>query len=282
MHNKIKSVNFHLWQPCNFRCKFCFDTFQDVKSTLLPKGHLSKEKAFELINAISQAGFKRISFCGGEPTLCPWLPELIAYSKSLRLYTNLITNGYRLIEDNYSLLNKIENQIDCITLSIDSLNPETNNKIGRSLIGKYPLTEMQYRELILGIKSRNILLRINTVVCKYNYQENFSEFVADIMPSRWKIMKAISMQGQNDEFVDEFSLADEEFKNFVSNNEGIHDSIEIAVRSNVTENKNYYLIDPAGRFFDDALGKHIYTNSILEVGILQAVKEIELIYQNSG
>ena len=30
------SVNFHLWEPCNMRCRFCFATFQDVKQTVLP------------------------------------------------------------------------------------------------------------------------------------------------------------------------------------------------------------------------------------------------------
>ncbi len=45
----IPSVNFHLWEPCNMRCKFCFASFQDVKSGILPKGHLSKDETIRIV-----------------------------------------------------------------------------------------------------------------------------------------------------------------------------------------------------------------------------------------
>lgn len=77
----IPSVNYHLWEPCNMRCKFCFATFQDVKHSILPKGHLPKEQAIEVILQLAEIGFEKITFAGGEPTLCPWLPELIATAK---------------------------------------------------------------------------------------------------------------------------------------------------------------------------------------------------------
>ncbi|MEO0472453.1 MAG: radical SAM protein, partial [Bacteroidota bacterium] len=67
----VPSVNFHLWEPCNMRCGFCFATFQDVKRTILPKGHLPKEDALNVVQAIAKAGFEKITFAGGEPTLCP-------------------------------------------------------------------------------------------------------------------------------------------------------------------------------------------------------------------
>ena len=34
---QIPSVNFHLWKPCNMKCRFCFATFQDVGQDDLPK-----------------------------------------------------------------------------------------------------------------------------------------------------------------------------------------------------------------------------------------------------
>ena len=37
---QISSVNFHLWKPCNMKCRFCFATFQDVGQEELPDGHL--------------------------------------------------------------------------------------------------------------------------------------------------------------------------------------------------------------------------------------------------
>ena len=44
---------------------------------------------------VDDARVPTVSFTGGEPTLRPDLPDLIAYAKSRRLRTNLITNGRR-------------------------------------------------------------------------------------------------------------------------------------------------------------------------------------------
>ena len=51
----IPSVNFHLWEPCNMRCKFCFATFQDVKKAILPKGHMKKEESLNVVRLIAFA-----------------------------------------------------------------------------------------------------------------------------------------------------------------------------------------------------------------------------------
>lgn len=66
----IPSVNFHLWEPCNMRCKFCFATFQDVKQTILPKGHLSEYDVLKVVESIAATGFEKITFARGEPLLC--------------------------------------------------------------------------------------------------------------------------------------------------------------------------------------------------------------------
>ena len=68
------SVNFHLWEPCNMRCRFCFATFQDVRQSVLPKGHLPREDALRVTEALAEH-FEKITFAGGEPLLCPWLPD---------------------------------------------------------------------------------------------------------------------------------------------------------------------------------------------------------------
>lgn len=38
-------------------------------------------------------GFRTINFAGGEPTLCPWLPDLLRRAKELNLTTAIVTNG---------------------------------------------------------------------------------------------------------------------------------------------------------------------------------------------
>src|SRR5258706_16157687 len=92
----IPSVNFHLWEPCNFNCKFCFASFKDVKKSFLPKGHLPKNDSIELVRQLCRYGFKKITFVGGEPTLCPWLSELISEAKSFGVTTMIVSNGSKI------------------------------------------------------------------------------------------------------------------------------------------------------------------------------------------
>ena len=109
-------------------CKFCFATFQDIKQTILHKGNLPREQALEVVKMLSQYGFEKISFAGGEPTLCPWLPELIELAKDLGMTTMIITNGSNLT-DRFLKIN--HEKLDWIGISIDSLSCESNLKIGR-------------------------------------------------------------------------------------------------------------------------------------------------------
>lgn len=141
----IPSVNFHLWEPCNMRCKFCFATFQDVKNTILPKGHLPKEEALEVVKKIAESGFEKITFAGGEPSLCPWLTDLIRCAKSHNLTTMIVTNGTNLSE---KWLGKNQKYLDWIAISIDSCNELANIESGRAVLGKRAIPLERYIEII--------------------------------------------------------------------------------------------------------------------------------------
>src|SRR2546423_2902387 len=95
----VESVNYHLWQPCNMHCAFCFGRFQDVRAQVLPKGHLGRTESLTVVSMLAHAGFQKITFAGGEPFLCPWLPELIARAKSQGMTTSVVTNGSLLSEE---------------------------------------------------------------------------------------------------------------------------------------------------------------------------------------
>ena len=115
---EIPSVNYHLWKPCNMRCGFCFATFQEIKADILPEGHLGREDCLLIVESLARAGFRKINFAGGEPTLCRWLPELINRAKELGLTTSVVTNGSRLTRE---WLGSINGSLDWVTLSIHSL-----------------------------------------------------------------------------------------------------------------------------------------------------------------
>ena len=137
---EIPSVNFHLWKPCNMSCKFCFATFQDFGREILPKGHLAREECLEVVEALAGAGFEKINFAGGEPTLCPWLPDLLRRASELALTTSVVTNGSCITEEWLALT---EGRLDWAAVSIDTLDPVKLQSLGRTTRNG-PLSETDY------------------------------------------------------------------------------------------------------------------------------------------
>ncbi|MCU0444876.1 MAG: viperin family antiviral radical SAM protein [Microscillaceae bacterium] len=265
----IPSLNFHLYEPCNMRCGFCFATFQDVKHSVLPKGHLPKTEAIELMHLLGQSGlFEKINFAGGEPMLCPWLGELIKIAKSYGLTTSIVTNGTKITD---AWLAEMKLYLDWIGISIDSLSDETNLLSGRSIVGKKVLTSAEYQSICLKIKAFAYKLKINTVVHRLNWQEDFSDFIRAVEPERWKVFQVLPIEGQNDAKVDKFLISEAEFQAFIQK----HKHLACVVsESNEAIKGSYLMIDPAGRFFDNSEGKHRYSQAILQVGVKTALAEI--------
>lgn len=271
----IPCVNFHLWQPCNFRCKFCYATFVDVKSTVLPKGHLSKRDSEQVVLKLAEAGFRKITFAGGEPTLCPWLPDLVVIAKKAGLTTGIITNGFKLTAE---YIQTFSGHLDWIGISIDSLDPETNSISGRKQPGQLAPNRNFYLQLCKNVINAGCKLKINTVVHANNKNEIISDFIHEVNPIRWKIMRVLQIKGQNDPYFDSCSISDQEFLNFILRNSDalIQDPI-VEDHQNIIG--SYMMVDPAGRFFDDTKGTHTYSEPILEVGVENALKQTKCYYQ---
>lgn len=268
INRAIPSINFHLWEPCNMRCKFCFATFKDVKQTILPKGHLPENEALEVVKKIAAAGFEKITFAGGEPLLCKWLPNLIRTAKELGMTTMIVTNGSKLTEH---FLQNNKQFLDWIAVSVDSLNDESNIKIGRALTGKKPLNKEYYYNLIEMIRNHGYGLKINTVVNSVNYEDDLNEFIAYANPKRWKVLQVLPIVGQNDENIIDFEISHDQYKQFLQTHNNIK---SIVPESNDEIKGSYVMVDPAGRFFDNAQGTHNYSKPILDVGIIEAYESM--------
>lgn len=267
----IPSVNFHLWEPCNMRCKFCFATFQDVKHSILPKGHLPKQQAIEVVHQLADIGFEKITFAGGEPTLCPWLPDLIAAAKQAGLTTMIVSNGSKLTD---VFLQTNQQHLDWIAVSIDSLNVETNILTGRAISGKRPLHLDDYISLVNRVKHYGYGLKVNTVVSSKNYNENMNDFIRYAKPKRWKLFQVLPIKGQNDLNIDHFTISEEQFQLFIDNHSGLRAITNIVPESNSQMTGSYAMVDPAGRFYDNTKGRHTYSRPILEIGARLAIQQV--------
>ncbi len=269
----IPSVDYILWWPCSMHCQYCFATFKDQKPAYLIKNQLKKEESLELVEKIASQGFKKITFLGGEPTLCPWLNCLVKTAKQKGLITIIATNGSLITED---YLDRFEDSLDWITLSIDSLDPNKLIKIGRT-VGSTPISRDKYLDIIQSIKKKKIKLKINTVVSKLTWRENMLDFILKAQPLRWKILQVLRMKGQNDNSIDRFLITNKQLQYFVNKHKKVELSgINVTIVNNDVMPGSYILIDPTGRFIDTSNGKYIYSDPILKIGIDRALKQIRV------
>ena len=268
----VPSINYHIWEPCNMSCRFCFATFQDVKS-VLPKGHLRREDAVALVDALCRAGFRKINFAGGEPILCPWLPDLIYRAKRLGLATSIVTNGSRITPQ---YLRTLSGNLDWIALSVDSVNPCTLRRTGRTT-RRGPMSEDTYLKITRDIKRYEIRLKVNTVVNRLNHEEDLSAFIRSAGPERWKIFQALAVEGQNDRDIANMAVTADEFDAYVERNrEGVGHEVKVVPESNELMTGSYIMVDPTGRFFDNTKGRHTYSKPILEAGVSAALEDIDV------
>ncbi|HUW59431.1 MAG TPA: radical SAM protein [Candidatus Bathyarchaeia archaeon] len=90
-----------LTYACNLECRFCYAQCHNAGGERGGWGRaparpvLAKRDFQEVLRIIRQeAKVPSVSFTGGEPTLCPDLPDLVRYARhTLGMRVNLITNG---------------------------------------------------------------------------------------------------------------------------------------------------------------------------------------------
>ena len=265
----IPSVNFHLWKACNMRCKFCFATFQEIQQTSLPKGHLPHPDAIRVVKELASYGFQKINFAGGEPTLCPWLPELIQTAKRAGMTTTIITNGTHLTTD---FLQKNQPYLDWIGVSIDSLDRQTNVDSGRAVAGKRALDESLYVGLFQQLKESGYRTKINTVVHRLNYQEDMRSFIARTNPERWKVFQVLRIEGENDHTFPDFSITASQYKSFLHRHQVCS---QLVPEENTAMIGSYVMVNPAGQFYNNLDGLIQRGPSIAEVGCARALRGME-------
>ena len=269
----IPTVNYHLWKPCNMRCGFCFATFEDIEADILPKGHLGRENSLAVVESLAQAGFQKINFAGGEPTLCPWLPDLVTLAGELGLTTSVVTNGSRVT---WEWLDGLGGSLDWATLSIDSVDSGTLLRMGRATKSG-PMSGSDYLGAIRMLRQYGVRIKVNTVVTRSNLKEDLTDFILEACPERWKLLQVLPVKGQNDIVVDPYVVSPDEFEGYVALSRRVEEyEIKVVPESNDLMTGSYVMVDPAGRFFDNASGVHTYSRSIIEVGVEEAFREVSV------
>ena len=262
------AINWHFWPWCNYGCKFCFARFEDIPRA----DRLPKEIALTVPEMLAEAGAEKITFVGGEPTLCPYLGDLLATSKDVGLTTCIVSNASGLTEN---FLDKWGHLIDWVGLSIDASSDQIHAEIGRGMRGDLARSRSHHLELAIDAwdrcRSRGIRMKLNTVVCKPNLDDDMMELVLKLRPERWKIFEVLPVEGQNDGDVDDLLLDEGEFQTWVDRHASIADEgIQFVPESNELMRGSYAMMDALGRFYSNSEGGHAYGPSILEIGVREA------------
>ncbi len=263
MDKFFETASFHIVKPCNMKCKFCYATFNDFKA---PK-QLSRDEAFRILRKLKNAGLQKITFAGGEPMLYKHLDDCIEYAKMIGLTTSIITNGSLIT---YEWLHKMKGQLDWIGISIDSLNPDTLIKIGRTTKND---SITHYFDLVISIKEMGFKLKINTVVNSYNYNEDLNSFIEWAQPERWKVFQALKVEGQNEKQFDEIKVSEDQFNSFLKRHKN---QKSLVPENNEAMTGSYLLIDPLGRLFENSAGKHTYSRTLADNKVEDCVSDIKL------
>lgn len=255
------SVNFHLWKPCNYHCRFCFATFRDVQ------GYLTFSDAKRLLFLLREAGTEKINFAGGEPTLHPYIGKLVAESRRLGFVTSIVSNGARIAE----LLEKYAGDLDWVALSVDSASEVIQKQLGRGN-GDHVLRSVA---LFDELHRYGIHVKLNTVVTRLNFQEDMSAFVQRVRPERWKVFQVLPVDGQNDGSVEELLISPQQFQEFVERHQTLLDEVFRPVaETNDLMKDSYVMINPQGQFYNTTAGRYLYSSPILEVGVNVALAQV--------
>lgn len=195
--------------------------------------------------------------------LYPGLVELVQYIRDKGVKVSLITNGSLMDEE---WVKNCAGMFETIGFSVDSINDETNRKIGRCDRNEKTIPAGRIVELCRLIRkyAPGCRIKINTVVSALNKNEMMFDFIDEIATDRWKILRMKPFQYDSFSNLD-IQVSNEEFEEFVERNKdrkGKEDGVTAEAGMETTRREivvepdmkaSYVLIDSNGYLLDNAV-----------------------------
>lgn len=284
IHARELVVNWHVTEVCNYGCHYCYAKWNDggLRKELIHDGGAIKALVEEIGRFFNPGNLHnplrqnmsweslRLNLAGGEPLLYAEKSlEAIKHARRLGLEASIITNGSRLTS---ALMTALAPHLVILGLSLDSSVEKINLGIGRADRSLRTLSIRELADVITSGRHINprLRLKINTVVNALNWEEDMSKLIGRLAPHKWKILRMLP------KITDDLALSDAEFKAFVRRHDGLDQAMRVEDNADMTE--SYIMIDPHGRFFQNASGKkgYQYSDSILDVGAAKAFSQVNV------
>lgn len=162
-------MDLALTYACQNACSHCYNEPRELKE-------LTPEQWHKVITRTWQLGVPHIVFTGGEPTMVPFLGDLIALSEEYGQVTGLVTNGRNLRAPGY-LKGLVEKGLDHVQITILSHREEVHDR----LVG----SSGAWKETIEGLKvalHEDLYVSTNTTIMASNLEdmEGMTRFLVDL------------------------------------------------------------------------------------------------------
>ena len=285
MHNPIPLViNWHLTEACNYRCQYCYATWNPpssrrelihdpVKVTALLSALHKFSRPGNPNNPLTQKmrwSSVRLNLAGGEPLLyADKVPSVVHQARGLGFEVSMISNGSQLTDE---LLQKLAPQLTWLGISIDSAIPAANRAIGR-VDRRGQLVDLENLAFSLARARQaypSLQIKLNTVVNQLNHSEDLSALIDQFKPDKWKVLRMLPVVNQH------LAINDEQFSAFVARHHAF--SQITCAEDNQDMRESYLMVDPHGRFFQNSPlipGQgYQYSQPILNVGTEAAFAEM--------
>ncbi|MBI5556900.1 MAG: radical SAM protein [Deltaproteobacteria bacterium] len=169
---RLLSMEIEFSRICNFRCSYCY--VPDQKEF---KNELSREEIKDVILQARDLGARKVIILGGEPSIYPYLTEMLCFIDKEGLEIEMFTNGSGVDENLAALL--AEKKVR-VVLKLNS----RNEMIQDQLAGKRGAFATINRALAAlkkaGYPSADLFLAISTVICRQNIKE---------LPAMWRWLR---------------------------------------------------------------------------------------------
>lgn len=252
-----KEVCWNITARCNQSCKYCH-RFLKVKD-------LPYEKNLYILNNLISSGINNITWTGGEALLLDRIDDLLKYSYEKGMKNKLITNGKLLTPDR---IDKIYKYLDSITLSIDSIDDDINDLLGR---GRTHFQEIKKILDYIKLKKYDVKIRINSVVCKTNLNsiDKSISFLNNYDIYSWRVFKFMPLREKAVINKEMFDISMKEYHDIVKNLKEKSNIKNIDTRVEEDMESKYILILANGDIVitnnsrDEKVGNSL-TNSLVE------------------
>jgi len=266
-------VNWHLLEPCNFSCNYCFAKWDrpgtaarspETASRILREVAQLRSQRIETAGDSFIASAVRINFAGGEPFLLKSFGSLVEEAHRLGLRVSFISNG-SLISD--AFIRDCAPLIRMAGFSFDASSPDVMRTIGRADRKGRTLGVAGLQSLVEDFRGANptIRIKLNTVVCAENADADLHDVIELTSPDRWKVLRVLPVIGAE-------PISDDQFASFVERHS---DVAVMVVEDNRDMRGSYLMIDPTGRLYQNINdGGYDYSEPIHEIGIEAALKQV--------